>query len=220
MVDIFQLYRRESEPFEIGPDDLKVKLKFVKRTEAQRRECEKYAREKMKEAGFSIADRKEEIKALVYGANSRDELIELLRVWVESHARAQGLDLFDNVEPNAPDAPQTQEELDEMREERLKAYVDKQIEKTKNKSDDEIRDELAEYHAHHEYGLEVMAHHIDMALVQMTFYADTGEKVFGSPDDLGKVQPETIRELRDKMEEFLTAEGEKAAREAANHPNS
>ncbi len=223
-VSIFELYARNSEPIKLVDNDgNSVDVYFTKRTEASRRHADDYSRQKNRAQLDNIAERKRELTDITYSGLDKSSLVEGLMVFKESQARIQGLDLFDNLSADEPDAPETAKEADELREERLQEWLKRHREKYEEQEEPALRVELAETQSFHEYSIKSSLDHLDMTIVETLHYCGEngtdGDRVFETIEQLEEVHPRLLGELHDKLRDFLAPEAEVNARRLANDPN-
>lgn len=218
---IFDLYAGESEPIELADDSGRtVTVKFRKRTEAQRREAIEYADTRKSRYLEVMAARRAEVAEGPFSQLTREQLIEAQVSFMEVQARAQGLDLFDDIEPEEGEMPETLEELETQRDERLKTWLDDRRAEFADRSEEQILAELVETAVQNEYAINTGFAHMEMTIVLTCVDAETGERVFENTDQLYQLQPEVLDMLRAKLNEFLMPENEKHARGLSNDPNS
>jgi len=219
---IFDLYRTESEHFEIKDGSGRsVKVKFLKRNEGQRRASGDYAREQTRELLEKRDQTILEMRALEGDRISREDLITVLCRIYEMRYKTQGLDLLDDVIPDeADDTPTTILARDQQRQERLAEKMEEERKDFESWDDEKIRGELTALNWSARYNLAQHAHMTDMTIAQTCRYAESGEAVFSDVDKILELQEETIDDLRERMTAFLRAESESEARRLASDPNS
>jgi len=222
-ITIFDLYRAESEPFEIKDRrDRSVMVRFLKRNERQRRASGDYAREQTKDLLDSRDQTLQEMRAMEGDRIGREDLITTLCHIYRMRYQTQGLDLLDDVIPDEgdPDTPKTNEERDRQREQRLKEKMAEEREDFEGWDDEKLRGELNALNWSARYNLAQHAHVTDMTIAQTCVYAESGEHVFSGVDRIGDLQEEAIDDLRERLTEFMRAEHESEARRLASDPNS
>ena len=227
---IFDLYARSSEPITLTDQDgNSVVVCFVKRTEASRRRSDEYARRKNKEALDNVGQRRRELTDVTYAGLDKAGLVTALMAFKESDMRMQGLDLFDNLTGDEPDAPHTEKEAEELREKRFGEWLERQQKEYDDQEDvEKLRFELAENQAFHEYNLRTSQDHLDMTIVEILRYFDAsapegervGGRVFDNIEQLEQVHPRLLKDLHRHLQSFLAPEVEAKARRLANDPNS
>jgi hypothetical protein len=220
---IFDLYAGESEPITLtDPSGRSVTVKFRKRTEAERRQAMDHANAQKGRYLEAMAERRQEMMAGPFSRLDKQGLVDARLAFMQVVARGQGLDLFDDLEPDDadPDAPETAEELDAQREERLQAHLDEQRKKLEVKTPEALLEELVGTAVQQEFDVNAGYAHMEKTISLTCLDADTDEPVFESVDQLHALHPEVLDVLLQKINEFLLPEKEKNARELASDPNS